>query len=213
MWWIKECRLKPVLKEIHQFFVNSLEKYPRMKIKGKTYFVQEVSGSNSLKYLFFSDGINPIIKAIAYDYVQDLDKTPVYNLGFGDYNVETEEIDDSANSNNGDMHAVFYTVLSTVPMFFNIHPNAIMAVEGSDHSKEFEESCRISCKKDCKIECKNLNRRIKTYRYFVDKNYTDLVKEYTFLGGTRSENNVVIHEDYVVGKEYDLVFCKRNIPL
>jgi hypothetical protein len=111
------------------------------------------------------------------------------------------------------MHTVFYTVLSTVPKFFDLNPNAIMVVAGSDHSHEFSDECRKKCKKKCTVLCKNLNRRINTYRYFVNKNYGKLTTEYSFFGGTRTDSKVIFHDDYEIGKEYDLVFCKRNLYL
>ncbi|MBC7552712.1 MAG: hypothetical protein H7257_01905 [Taibaiella sp.] len=177
------------------------------------YEVKEVNADKSIKYLFFSRGDSDIFKAVAFDYIQDFKGYPLFNLGFGDYILETEEIDDSVNSNNGDMHTVFYTVLSTVPKFFVVHPNALMVVEGSDHTHDFWDKCKKDCKKNCTDTCKNLNRRIKTYRYFVNKNYATLIKDYSFFGGTREMGTVIIHDDYEIGREYDLVFCKRNISL
>lgn len=184
-----------------------------MTERGNAYDLNEVNGGASIKYIFVSNGESDVVKAIAYDYVQELRDSPLYNLGFGDYDIENDKIDDSVNTNNGDIYDVFHTVLSTVPQFFERNPNATMVVEGSDHSEDFAVKCKDSCKKRCTDMCKNLNRRIRTYRYYVDKNYNDLTLNYTFFGGTRTENGILLHDNYEVGKEYDLVFCKRNVVL
>lgn len=184
-----------------------------MTDRANIYDVDEVQGDASLKYLFISSRESDVVKAIAYDYVQELRNSPLYNLGFGDYDIENDKIDDSVNTNNGDVYDVFHTVLSTVPQFFERNPDAIMVVEGSDYGADFANRCKENCKKKCQDSCRNLNRRIRTYRHFVDKNYIHLTINYTFLGGTRTENGIVLHDNYEVGKEYDLVFCKRNVVL
>ncbi len=173
------------------------------------YDVSENNGTQSSTYVFISRGDINIIKAVAYDYIQELDGQPLYNFGFGDYNIERDEIMDSSDSNNGDVYRVFYTVLSTVPKFFESNPRAVIAVQGSDHSEAFSDSCKQTCKKKCVDECKNINRRIRTYRNFVDKNYEVLSANYKFWGGIRGKNGVEIHDDYVVGMAYDIVFCKK----
>jgi hypothetical protein len=177
------------------------------------YDLDEVNGGASIKYIFISTGESDIVKAVAYDYVQELKDAPLYNLGFGDYDIAEDKLDDTSNSNNGDMYDVFHTVLSTVPRFFELNPHATMVVQGSDHSEKFLAKCKETCKKKCEDSCRNLNRRIKTYRYFVDKNYEKLRGEYTFWGGTRTDNGIVLHDNYEIGTEYDLVFCKRNVVL
>jgi hypothetical protein len=88
-----------------------------------------------------------------------------------------------------------------------------MVVQGSDHSEDFSNKCRETCSKKCGEMCKNLNRRIKTYRYFIDKNYEKLQPEYKFIGGSRSPNGIILHDNYEIGAEYDVVFCKRNVDL
>jgi len=178
------------------------------------YETNETATDNSVKYLFISSGDNDIIKAIEYRYVQDFNDSPLYNLGFGDYNIDDDEIDDQSNSNNGDVYPVFYTVLSTIPMFFVHKPEAVMMVQGSDNSNEYTEKCKPTCKKKCINNiCRNLNRRIKAYRHYVNKNYEMLQKEYEFFGGLRIAGSRIITEKYEVGKEYDSIFCKKRISL
>ena len=145
-----------------------------------------------------------------YRYVQDFGEQPLFNFGFGDYDLETDTTSDQAVSNNGDVYTVFHTVLSTVPRFFEVNPNAVMMVQGSDSGTEFSENCKKSCTKKCDKECKKINRRISTYRRYVNKNFDDLNKTYTFYGGLKSGDGSIVPEEYNIGKEYDSVFCKKK---
>lgn len=58
-----------------------------------------------------------------------------YNLGFGDLNEETGEIDDSVVTNNGDSFKVLATVASTVYAFFDKHPSSYIYVVGSNKTR------------------------------------------------------------------------------
>ena len=177
------------------------------------YKVNEKKESNSLQYFFLSTGNEDIIKAVAYDFIELLEDSPLFNFGFGDYNIQTDRIVDSSNTNNGDVYTVFHTVLSTVPMFFELYPKATMVVQGSDNRNEFVEICKVNCRKNCSKICKNLNRRIRTYRNFVEKNFDKLKENYTFFGGINTEDGIIIYDNYEFGIEYDYVFCKRNVSL
>jgi hypothetical protein len=59
----------------------------------------------------------------------------IYNLGFGDLNLETGEIDDLVVSDNGDGEVVLSTVVSTIHKFFDKHPNAQVYLSGSTKSR------------------------------------------------------------------------------
>ncbi|MCF8374049.1 MAG: hypothetical protein K9H64_20675 [Bacteroidales bacterium] len=59
----------------------------------------------------------------------------LYNLGFGDKNLETGEIDDQAISNNGDSEKVLATVVATLYTFTVKHPNAMVYATGSTNSR------------------------------------------------------------------------------
>jgi hypothetical protein len=82
-------------------------------------------------YVLFFDslGKNGIVtKVISFQYID----YNFYNLGFGDYNLETQTIDDKAKSDNGDMKKVLATVWQSLEDFFAIQPNAIVFITGSD---------------------------------------------------------------------------------
>lgn len=101
---------------------------------------------------------------------------------------------------------MFSTVLDSVPKFFNENSEAAILVEGSDSATDFKSNCEKTCSKRCDNICKNFNRRIRAYRYYVDKNFTELSKEYLFFG--RINDDLV---QYVPNSEYSgiLVFKKK----
>jgi len=144
------------------------------------YRLREEKSGRDIEFFFISEGMSDVNKAIQYKYLQDSYGRNMYNLGFGDYDMEHNVILDNTNTNNGDAYKVFNTVLSTIPMFFKIRPNSLLLIEGSDSKPEFAEQCRLSCKKNCINECRNFNRRINVYRKYVDKNYDQLNLDYRF---------------------------------
>ena len=146
------------------------------------YHIEQIEDEIKIQYLFASIGEKTIIKAIEYSPVTTLGARTVYNLGFGDYDEANGTIIDDINSNNGDIYIVFNTVLSTVPVFFETNPDAVIIVSGSDSHEDFINNCLPDCRKKCVDKCKNYQRRIKAYRYYVDKNFDELCKEFIFLG-------------------------------
>ncbi len=175
--------------------------------------IQDVS-DNGIKYFFISKGNKDIIKVIQYSYVADLKQfngVQLFNLGFGDYNLENDQITDDTNTNNGDAYCVLNTVLSTIPKFFQTFGDVMMIVRGSDSRGDFIKWCRENCRKNCNGgQCKNYNKRIKVYRNFVDKNFNELTKEYNFYGGLKDDANKTVIEVYKPGKEYDSVLVSKN---
>jgi len=55
-----------------------------------------------------------------------------FNLGFGDKDETTGEINDSIITNNGDSQKVLATVASTVYAFTDKHPDAWIYIQGSN---------------------------------------------------------------------------------
>lgn len=149
---------------------------------------------------------------VQYQYVKDFDGRPLYNLGFGDYDMDTGTVSDEEVSNNKDHYKVFHTVLNTVPRLFDAYGNVVLMVQGSDSKQEYIEKCRTSCSKKCEDGiCKNAHRRISIYRGFVDKYFEELSENYSFLGGEGIENENLI-ESYQRGKKYNAVFVVRKNP-
>ena len=175
----------------------------------KGYGTARLQTDDAIKHVFVSKGKTDIIKTIQYRYVQDFLNYRLYNLGFGDYDVATDEIFDDSNSNNGDMYAVFYTVLNTVQDFFQSFPEAMLMVQGSDSSAEFEARCREDCRRNCADVCKKRNRRIHVYRDYVNRNFDALKEEYIFYGGLDLEG-VISVEDYQPYRDYGAVFLQKR---
>jgi len=59
----------------------------------------------------------------------------LYNLAFGDYNPNTEELDDLIVTDNGDGEKVLATVVSTIHHFFGENPTAVVYLTGSTPSR------------------------------------------------------------------------------
>lgn len=58
-----------------------------------------------------------------------------YNLGFGDKNLTTGDIDDKVVSNNGDSDKVLATVVSAVYAFTDLNPNTWVYATGSTEAR------------------------------------------------------------------------------
>ena len=174
------------------------------------YDLEKTEAEGGLRYFFISQGERDVIKAIQYSYIQDFEGKQVYNLGFGDYDMVADELNDLVNSNNGDHYKIFNTVLSTIRTFFETYRHAILMVHGSDSTPDFLNACKKNCTKNCENECKNFKRRINLYRRYVNNNYNTLFDDYQFIGGTLNEEGKTILEDYVLHKGYDSVLLYRK---
>jgi hypothetical protein len=174
------------------------------------YNVQEYTLQAGYEFTFTSNGHKIIIKAVQYTYIQQFEDRDVYNLGFGDLDLKLHQIIDQAKSNNGDAYKVFRTVLSTVPRFFEIYPDAIIMVQGSDSGSKFTEDCKKSCIRNCIAKCRRSNQRISVYRNYVEKNFSDLSLTYWFLGGFAKPNRSIVTELYSSGRIYDAILLFRK---
>jgi hypothetical protein len=94
-------------------------KYPKYPI---------VTSQGHYIYEFHSEGpVGKIKKVIVYEPIGK----NIYNLGFGDWNEERQQTDDSSRSNNGDRDKVLATVALTAVDFTDRFPEAEIFVEGS----------------------------------------------------------------------------------
>ena len=88
-----------------------------------------IATTNRLQFEFVSEGPKgKIIKRIEYTYIESLD---FWNLGFGDYNPNTDGIDDQVVSDNGDGRKVLATVSFSLQEFLAIRPHATVFFTGS----------------------------------------------------------------------------------
>jgi hypothetical protein len=81
----------------------------------------------STRYLFLSSGRRRVSKIVVFTV---LEQKNFYNLGFGDL-LPNGEIDDKANTNNGDMIKVLSTIIHIIMDFTELNRGAKIAFMGS----------------------------------------------------------------------------------
>jgi hypothetical protein len=175
-----------------------------------SYNVEEIKLAAGYKFMFSSIGQKIIVKAVQYTYIHRFEDRNVYNLGFGDYDPSSLYVTDQTTSNNGDQYKVFRTVLSTVPIFFEYFPYAIISVQGSDSGTQFAENCKKTCMRNCMSACRKANQRIGLYRNYVEKHYDGLTLYYWFLGGFINVNENIVTERYIPGRRYDVILLFKK---
>jgi hypothetical protein len=96
-------------------------------MKYENYHVE--SDRRLLLYRFISIGPKgEIIKLIQYT---ELNLRNYFNLGFGDVDEKTGEINDTIITNNGDSRKVLATVANTLYLFTKKYPKAHIQIKGS----------------------------------------------------------------------------------
>ena len=115
---------------------------------------------DNLIYTFESVGEKVIQKMVVYSKVENPEyiglssDSIVYNLGFGDFDKKTGEIDDQIISKNGDTEKVLATVAETANKFWMLYPNASIFFMGSIPEGEKPRRTRLY--------------QMKINRYFAD---------------------------------------------
>lgn len=176
------------------------------------YDTAETSDHLSTNFLFFSEGNSgkaDVLKIIQFSYVRDVDRQPIFNLGFGDYDINTCQINDESITDNGDVYRIFNTVLSTVPLFFNKYSSAALLVRGSDGQAEFEKRCRQKCMKKCNNSCIRFNRRMKLYCSYLSRKHEFFKADYQFVGGLGDGKGWFDFEEFKPGMLYDGILIKK----
>jgi len=133
----------------------------------------------SKQYLFISEGRKRIAKVV--DFVQLADST--FNLCFGDL-LPDGTIDDTVNSNNGDIVKVLATVVDILRAFCLQHHAVQIYFEGSTELRTILYA-----------------RILKTY-------YTDIAMEFAIAGLT--EEGEVITYDPLIDRKYFGFLVKRK---
>jgi len=129
---------------------------------------------NSTYFEFVSRGTQgSIVKVIKYSKI--FEDQEIYNLGFGDKNLTSGELDDKVISNNGDTGMVLATVASTLHEFFNEYPNAIVYSKGGSTSRTRLYQINIS---------KYLNEIVSEFEVFgeLEDNIERFKKGVNYLG-------------------------------
>ena len=84
-------------------------------------------------FKFTSEGPKgSIAKLVVYT---ETNKENVYNLAFGDYDEETETVDDKSITDNKDSRKVLATVASTLYVFTEKYADAWVYATGSNHAR------------------------------------------------------------------------------
>lgn len=96
-----------------------LETYIFVKDPGKHY------------YEFYSEGPKGYVKKVVEYTRLDGLKTESYNLSFGDWDENSQRVNDKTTTNNEDRDKVLATVAATVIDFMQKRPNAFLFAQGS----------------------------------------------------------------------------------
>jgi hypothetical protein len=105
----------------------------------------------------------------------------LYNLAFGDKDINTGELNDLSISNNGDSEKVLATVVSTVYAFTDYYPNSFVYAVGSNKA------------------------RTRLYRMGITKYLNDITKDFYIYGLRHGE-----WESFEKEIEYDAFLAKRK---
>lgn len=91
------------------------------------------AGSRYTYFEFTSDGPRGTIRKLIK--FQKTANSDVYNLAFGDFDPQSQVIDDLATSGNGDTEKVLATVIKAVYTFFDQYPDVFVYATGSTKSR------------------------------------------------------------------------------
>jgi hypothetical protein len=86
-------------------------------------------------FAFDSEGFGRVIKKLILFQPLNIAGETVFNLSFGDWNEEKQQVDDTVISNNGDREKVLATVAAAVLEFMRQFPEAIIYAKGSTPSR------------------------------------------------------------------------------
>jgi hypothetical protein len=137
------------------------------------------SGERLEVFEFVSIGLQGrIIKLVQYTPTNYKD---LFNLGFGDKNSDTGEIDDNVISNNGDSEKVLATVVATLYAFTDNHKDAMVYATGSTKS------------------------RTRLYRMGISKYLDEIQQDFVIFG--EIENG---WEEFKKDVDYEAFFVKRK---
>jgi hypothetical protein len=135
------------------------------------------------RYTFISTGRKRIEKLVEFS---DFGLKDIYNLAFGDLKSDGS-LDDTANSNNGDIIKVLATVISILKDFTAKNPRAYIAFTGST------------------------GERMKLYARIIKSYYSVFKKEFTISGFIKSGKGYrEVNFDPTQPQDYEVFLIKRN---
>ncbi|MDO5105833.1 hypothetical protein [Capnocytophaga sp.] len=132
-----------------------------------------------MTFEFTSEGTKGAIrKLVKY---QETNLKDLYNLAFGDKNIQTGDIDDTVISNNGDSEKVLATVVATLYAFTDKYPHVWVYATGSTKA------------------------RTRLYRMGITKFLDDVKNDFEIYGELENEWDI-----FKVGVEYEGFLVKRK---
>lgn len=137
------------------------------------------SSEKMMTFEFVSEGDKGLIhKLVRY---QSTNLKDLYNLAFGDKDIETGEIDDRVISNNGDSEKVLATVVATLYAFTDKYPDVWIYATGSTKA------------------------RTRLYRIGITKFLDEVKKDFEIYGELEND-----WDKFKIGTEYDGFLVKRK---
>ena len=106
----------------------------------------------------------------------------IYNLAFGDYNEQTDRLNDNIITNNGDSSKVLATVVSTVYAFTGKYPDVWVFATGSTEV------------------------RTRLYRMGISNNLEELKEDFYVYGMKEDET----FEEFIIGEDYQGFLATRK---
>ncbi|MBW7869514.1 MAG: hypothetical protein H3C39_00460 [Flavobacteriia bacterium] len=137
------------------------------------------SESKFTRFEFISEGPKGAIRKLIE--FQKTTNPEVFNLAFGDFNPQTQEIDDLSVSDNGDTEKVLATVVNAVYTFFNEYPDMFVYATGSTKS------------------------RTRLYRMGITRFYEEMKKDFYLYGQIGDE-----FVEFEIGTDYDGFLAQRR---
>ncbi|CAM3963692.1 hypothetical protein B0A58_16045 [Flavobacterium branchiophilum NBRC 15030 = ATCC 35035] len=138
------------------------------------------SSETLMSFDFISEGHKGLIHKLVKYQPTNIDN--VYNLAFGDKDLQTGEIDDEVVSNNGDSEKVLATVVSTVYAFTDKYPNFSVYASGSTKA------------------------RTRLYRIGITRYINEIKCDFEILGELEDD-----WDEFQVGVEYEGFLVRRKI--
>lgn len=137
------------------------------------------AGSNLTTFEFLSEGKKgKIFKVVQF---QEMNLENVYNLAFGDKNLQTGELDDLVITDNGDAEKVLATVVSAIYAFADRYPKSWIYATGSTIA------------------------RTRLYRMGINKYFEIVSQDFDIMGENKNH-----WEWYEYGKEYQAFAVQRK---
>ena len=130
-------------------------------------------------YEFVSEGPKGKVKKLAR--FDETNLKDFYNLGFGDVNIETGELDDKAITDNGDSQKVLATVAATLYAFTYKNPDAWIFAQGSTPA------------------------RTRLYQMGIAKNWEEIKDDFIVRGLYKK-----VWKDFKMNQNYDAFVVKRK---